>query len=94
MYLHIFTGRQTRPLPLTGNNCGVDSLYRQNALLLQAHEFVGCAHQVFVGGFGVDIAECFANTDKAEKVLGWKAEKNLDDMCRDAWKWQKSGLMK
>jgi len=41
-----------------------------------------------------DIAECFANTDKAEKVLGWKAEKNLDDMCRDAWRWQKSGLMK
>ena len=41
-----------------------------------------------------DIAECFANTNKAEKILGWKAEKNLDDMCRDAWRWQKSGLMK
>jgi UDP-glucose 4-epimerase len=21
-------------------------------------------------------------------VFGWKAEKNLDDMCRDAWNWQ------
>ena len=41
-----------------------------------------------------DIAECYANTDKAEKVLGWKAEKELDDMCRDAWRWQKSGLLK
>ena len=41
-----------------------------------------------------DIAECFANTAKAETILGWKAEKNLDDMCRDAWRWQKSGLMK
>ena len=35
-----------------------------------------------------DIAECYANPEKAEKVLGWKAEKNLDDMCRDSWNWQ------
>ena len=35
-----------------------------------------------------DIAECYANADKAYKVLGWKAEKNLEDMCRDSWNWQ------
>ena len=35
-----------------------------------------------------DIAECFANAEKAEKVLGWKAEKNLEDMCYDSWNWQ------
>ncbi len=35
-----------------------------------------------------DIAECYANPEKAEKILGWKAEKNLDDMCRDSWNWQ------
>ena len=35
-----------------------------------------------------DIAECFANADKAEKVLGWNAEKNLEDMCYDSWNWQ------
>lgn len=35
-----------------------------------------------------DIAECYANAEKAEKILGWKAEKNLDDMCRDSWNWQ------
>lgn len=40
-----------------------------------------------------DIAECYADTRKAEKILGWRAEKNLDDMCRDAWRWQKSGLL-
>ncbi len=40
-----------------------------------------------------DIAECYANTDKATNVLGWRAEKNLEDMCRDAWRWQKSGLL-
>ncbi len=35
-----------------------------------------------------DIAECYANADKALKVLGWKAEKNLEDMCYDSWNWQ------
>lgn len=37
-----------------------------------------------------DIAECYADPTKALKVLGWKAEKNLEDMCRDSWNWQKN----
>lgn len=32
-----------------------------------------------------DIAECYADPSKAFKELGWKAEKELDEMCRDAW---------
>jgi len=32
-----------------------------------------------------DIATCYACPDKAFAELGWKAEKNLYDMCRDAW---------
>ena len=35
-----------------------------------------------------DIAMCYADPSKAEKVLGWKAEKTLEDMCNDAWRWQ------
>ena len=35
-----------------------------------------------------DIAECYADTSKAERELGWTARLNLDDMCRDAWRWQ------
>ena len=35
-----------------------------------------------------DVARCYANATKALEKLGWKAEKNLDDMCRDAWRWQ------
>ena len=35
-----------------------------------------------------DIAECFADATKAKKVLGWIAEKSLEDMCRDSWNWQ------
>lgn len=35
-----------------------------------------------------DIAICFADSSKAEKLLGWKAEKNLTEMCSDSWRWQ------
>lgn len=35
-----------------------------------------------------DIAECYANCDKAYKELGWKAEKTIVDACRDSWRWQ------
>ncbi len=39
-----------------------------------------------------DIAESYADVSKAEKLLGWKAGKNLDDMCRDSWNWTKKYL--
>ena len=32
-----------------------------------------------------DIAACFANPEKAEKELGWKAELGLSQMCKDSW---------
>ena len=35
-----------------------------------------------------DIAECWADPAKAKELLGWTAQKNLEDMCRDAWRWQ------
>lgn len=37
-----------------------------------------------------DIDKCYANPEKAFKELGWKAEKTLEDMCRDSWNWQKN----
>lgn len=37
-----------------------------------------------------DLAECYANADKALNVLGWKTERTLEDMCRDSWNWQKN----
>lgn len=36
-----------------------------------------------------DIDKCYADPTKACKELGWKAEKTLEDMCKDAWNWQK-----
>ncbi len=35
-----------------------------------------------------DLAECFANPQLAFDELNWKAEKNLDDMIDDTWRWQ------
>ena len=35
-----------------------------------------------------DIAECYADPSLAYELLGFKATKNLDDMCRDALRWQ------
>ncbi len=35
-----------------------------------------------------DIDACYADTSLAEKELGFKATKNLDDMCKDSFKWQ------
>ena len=37
-----------------------------------------------------DIATCYAATEKAARLLHWRAEKSLEDMCRDAWRWQQS----
>mgnify|MGYP005762958983 FL=1 len=35
-----------------------------------------------------DIATCYADATKAKNELGWTAERDIDDMCRDAWRWQ------
>jgi UDP-glucose 4-epimerase len=35
-----------------------------------------------------DIAECWANTQKAEQELGWKARYKVADMAQDTWRWQ------
>ena len=37
-----------------------------------------------------DVATCYADASKANDILGWKAEKTLQDMMRDSWRWQSS----
>ena len=37
-----------------------------------------------------DLATVYASTDKSASLLGWKARYGLDEMCRDAWNWQKN----
>ena len=40
-----------------------------------------------------DLGTCYADPAKSAEKLGWKAEKNLVDMCRDAWNWQSKNPM-
>jgi UDP-glucose 4-epimerase len=35
-----------------------------------------------------DAAACFCDPGKAQRELGWRAELDLDAMCRDSWRWQ------
>ena len=35
-----------------------------------------------------DIAVCYADTSLAERELGWRAERSIEQMCEDAWRWQ------
>jgi UDP-glucose 4-epimerase len=35
-----------------------------------------------------DVAEVYADPTRAERLLGWRAELDVDAMCRDAWRWQ------
>lgn len=37
-----------------------------------------------------DIAVCYSDSSYAEKIMGWKAVYGLEDMCKDAWHWQKN----
>lgn len=35
-----------------------------------------------------DIASCYASADKAKKDLNWTANKSIDEICTDSWRWQ------
>lgn len=35
-----------------------------------------------------DAAQCYAKTDLAKTALGWVAERGIDEMCSDTWRWQ------
>ena len=37
-----------------------------------------------------DIATCYADTQKAQALFGWRAQRNIDDMCRDGWNYAKN----
>ena len=50
-----------------------------------------CGHQVAyeIGPRRAgDVQDSWADADKAKRVLGWEAKRDIDDICRDAWNWQ------
>ncbi|MBR3382891.1 MAG: UDP-glucose 4-epimerase GalE [Clostridia bacterium] len=40
-----------------------------------------------------DIPTCYADPSKAERLLGWRAERDLKRMCEDTWRWQSNNPM-
>ncbi len=42
-----------------------------------------------VGRRAGDVPVCCANAEKANKELGWKAKRGIDEMCKDGWAWYK-----
>ena len=41
-----------------------------------------------VGRRAGDVAEVYADPSRAQALLGWRAQLDVDAMCRDAWRWQ------
>lgn len=37
-----------------------------------------------------DVAQCYADPSLAARILGWRAARDLDAMCADAWAWQQA----
>ena len=35
-----------------------------------------------------DIAVCYADASLAQRELGWRAERSIEQMCVDSWRWQ------
>ena len=51
-----------------------------------------CGHDLpheVVGRRAGDIAATYADPSRAERELGWKATRTIDDMCADQWRWQR-----
>jgi UDP-glucose 4-epimerase len=67
---------------------------RGTSVLELAHAFSKASGKdipvVFAPRRGGDIACSYACPDLAQQTLGWRATRNLDDMCRDTWRWQSS----
>ena len=40
-----------------------------------------------------DVAMCYADCSKANEELGWSAKYDVNDMCRDTWRWQSKNPM-
>lgn len=63
--------------------------------LIQAFEKINKVSVPYevVGRRAGDVAECYADTQFAEKYLNWKAQLGLEEMCRDSWHWQSKNPM-
>jgi len=83
-YLDAHKGAETFNLG-TGSGCSVMELLTA----FEKANDISVPHQV-VGRRPGDVDVSYADPAKSEKLLGWKAECSIADMCRDSWNWQKN----
>ncbi|PFM78968.1 UDP-glucose 4-epimerase GalE [Bacillus sp. AFS077874] len=62
--------------------------------LVKAFEKANCIHIPYeiVNRRPGDIASCYADASKAKRYLDWEAKRNIIDMCRDAWNFEKNHM--
>ena len=61
----------------------------QNAIVHAFENATGVAIKYELGARRAgDLPEFWANADKAAQALGWRAKRNLTNMCQDTWRWQ------
>ena len=88
-------------LKAVGESVAMPLEYYDNSLfstvtLCEAMRDHGAKNIVFSSSATVysgDLAAVYASPDKSAQLLGWRAQYNLDDMCRDTWNWQKNNPM-
>ena len=93
---HILQGKMEKPVDVFNVGTG-----KGNSVLELIHTFEECTgvklNYKIVGRRAGDIEQVWGNVDKANRVLGWKAEHTLADSLSSAWKWQqelrKRGIM-
>ena len=93
---HILRGKMEKPVDVFNVGTG-----KGNSVLELIHTFEECTgvklNYKIVGRRAGDIEQVWGNVDKANRVLGWKAEHTLADSLSSAWKWQqelrKRGIM-
>ena len=87
-HLSALRALQDRPGVLTvnlGTGRGYSVLEVVKAFEMASGRPVPCR---IVGRRAGDIAACYADPSLAADLLGWRAERDLDAMCRDSWNWQ------
>lgn len=98
-YIHVvdLAKGHVKALQAIEKNCGV-SIYNLGTgkgysvfEIVRAFENVSGVKIPYVikGRRAGDVAVCYSDPSKAERELGWKAEHDIYDMCRDSWNWQK-----
>lgn len=91
---HVRAVRHTKTSGVTEVNLSAGRGYSVFEVIATFEEISGRKVPVVVGDRRPgDVAASYAHPKKAKTVLGWSAERDLQAMCRDHWRWQKQNPM-